>query len=126
MTETPAKRGPKPTALSMFLALKPGIAEALKAGLKRRTLYEKHSDALGVGYPQFTRYVKRYILNETPQPPKGLPRVEKARPVSDDETQNPVRAPARTGPISTASQTPRKFEFDPTRANRPGRDKELF
>ena len=108
------------------MALKPDITAALETGVKRRTFYEEHREALGTSYVQFTRYVARHITGKASQKPRGSPRaaIDHRDAGAADERQAP--APKRDGPISTPAKTTPKFEFDPTKANRPGRDKELF
>lgn len=122
--DTKDKKHPRPSSVTAFLALQPAIEDALRRGVRRCAFYEEHREALGTSYVQFTRYVRRYITAPSSQS-KPSPRVENAS-TGSEKIQSPTQAPARAGPISTPAQTSRKFEFDPTRANKPGRAEELF
>lgn len=44
-----------------FLARRDDFQRLLDGGHPMRAIYEDNKDALGIGYPQFTRYVSRYI-----------------------------------------------------------------
>lgn len=124
---TPGKRGPKRSKESAFLALVPKLEKALAVRRKIVELYEEHGPELGISYSQFARYVARYITGKVPQKPKGSPRAAIAhRVVADAAGERNPPTPKRDGPISTPATTARKFEFDPTRANKPGREEELF
>jgi hypothetical protein len=120
------KRGPKRSAESAFLALAPKLEKAIGERRKIIELYEEHGPGMGISYSQFARYVVRYITGKASQKPRGSPRaaIDHRDAGAADERQAP--APKRDGPISTPAKTTPKFEFDPTKANRPGRDKELF
>ena len=120
------KRGPKRSAESAFLALAPKLEKAIGERRKIIELYEEHGPKMGISYSQFARYVARHITGKEPKKPRGSPRaaIDHRDAGAADERQAP--APKRDGPISTPAKTTPKFEFDPTKANRPGRDKELF
>lgn len=44
-----------------FLARVDDFRNLLDAGHPLRSIYNDHKDQLGIGYPQFTKYVSRYI-----------------------------------------------------------------
>ncbi|EEJ6365847.1 TraK family protein [Escherichia coli] len=47
-----------------FLARLDDIRKLLDAGHPLRAIYKDFADHLGIGYPQFTRYVGKYIRTE--------------------------------------------------------------
>lgn len=48
-----------------FLARLADFQRLLEAGHPMRSIYDDHKDQLGIGYPQFTKYVSRYIRKES-------------------------------------------------------------
>jgi hypothetical protein len=60
MTDTSSKttRGHGRVA---FFAHLDAFRKLLDAGYSLRSIYDDHSEKLGIGYPQFTKYVGRYI-----------------------------------------------------------------
>lgn len=68
-----------------FLAHADKIRELIVAGYSLQSIYDDHQKALGIGYPQFTRYVRKYLkaddghqtkapgapLTVAPTPPHG-------------------------------------------------------
>lgn len=118
MTATTGKRGPKRSAVTAFLARAEAIRADLDGGWKMIAIYEKHASQLGIGYPQFTRYVHTHIWKR-PKKPKRLSLA--TAPAADRLPNAPAlapQAPPRDGPIVTSSSTPRRFVFDPTAAHR--------
>lgn len=47
-----------------FLAHVDTFRELLDAGHPMRAIYDDHAERLGIGYPQFTRYVSKFIRKE--------------------------------------------------------------
>lgn len=60
MTDTP-KTERRGLGRAAFLARLDDFQRLLDGGHPMRAIYEDNKDALGIGYPQFTRYVSRYI-----------------------------------------------------------------
>jgi hypothetical protein len=46
-----------------FLANETKFRSLIEAGYPLLSIYQEHADVLGIGYPQFTRYVNRYLLD---------------------------------------------------------------
>ena len=80
-----------------FLTRRKAIQTELDAGGSLAAVHAEHRDALGIGYVQFTRYVRQYLREASDARPKP----------------QPVRKP----PDREAS--PRQgFQFDPTAVDR--------
>jgi hypothetical protein len=80
-----------------FLTRRKAIQAELDAGRSLAAIHAAHREALGIGYVQFTRYVRQYL-----------------RGAGD---ARPQAAPVRTMPIGEAA--PRQgFQFDPTAVDR--------
>ncbi len=80
-----------------FLTRRKAIQAALDAGRSLAAVHAEHREALGIGYVQFTRYVRQYL-----------------RQASD---ARPKPAPAR--PSLAREAAPRQgFQFDPTAVDR--------
>jgi hypothetical protein len=109
-----------------FLALVPKLEKALGERRKIVELHEEYGVALSISYSQFARYIERHITKKANKPVGRKAKHGEAPPPPSTAAVLATPAPARTGPISTPAQTSRKFEFDPTRANKPGRAEDLF
>lgn len=46
-----------------FLANEEKFRSLIEAGYPLRSIYQDYAASLGIGYPQFTRYVNRYLLD---------------------------------------------------------------
>jgi hypothetical protein len=80
-----------------FLTRRKAIQAELDAGRSLAAVHAEHREALGIGYVQFTRYVRQYL-----------------REASDARLKP---APARTPPHGEVA--PRQgFQFDPTAVDR--------
>jgi hypothetical protein len=80
-----------------FLTRRKAIQTELDAGRSLAAVHGEHRDALGIGYVQFTRYVRQYL-----------------REASD---ARPKPQPVRTSPENAVP--PRQgFRFDPTAVDR--------
>lgn len=94
-----------------FIASKDEIAKLIESGLPLREIYEGIGDSLGIGYPQFTRYVARYLSTTSPTA-ASTTRAAPAAPSGP-----PARKPAdRPGSTPEKKQSPilRKFSHVPT------------
>jgi hypothetical protein len=80
-----------------FLTRRKAIQAELDAGRPLAAVHAEHREALGIGYVQFTRYVRHYL-----------------RQASD---ARPKPAPVRTMPIGEAASR-QGFRFDPTAVDR--------
>jgi hypothetical protein len=80
-----------------FLTRRKAIQAELDAGRSLAAVHAEHRDALGIGYVQFTRYVRHYLRRGSDARPKPQP--------------------VRTSPENAVS--PRQgFQFDPTAVDR--------
>jgi hypothetical protein len=80
-----------------FLTRRKAIQAELDAGRSLAAVHAEHREALGIGYVQFTRYVRHYLRGAGDARPKP--------------------APMRTSPVS--DEAPRQgFRFDPTAVDR--------
>jgi hypothetical protein len=80
-----------------FLTRRKAIQAELDAGRSLAAVHAEHRESLGIGYVQFTRYVRHYL-----------------REASDARPKPP---PVRTPPAGEAA--PRQgFQFDPTAVDR--------
>jgi hypothetical protein len=80
-----------------FLNRRKAIQAELDAGRSLAAIHAGHRDALGIGYVQFTRYVRHYLRSGSEAPSRPQP----VRTPPDRE------APPRQG-----------FQFDPTAVDR--------
>ena len=60
MTDTSSKT-PRGHGRVAFFAHLDAFRKLLDEGHPLRSIYDSHSEKLGIGYPQFTKYVGRYI-----------------------------------------------------------------
>jgi hypothetical protein len=80
-----------------FLTRRKAIQAELDAGRSLAAVHAAHRETLGIGYVQFTRYVRQYLRRGNDARPKPQP--------------------VRTPPTSEAA--PRQgFQFDPTAVDR--------
>ncbi len=85
-----------------FLAERAAIADLVTKGHPLRMIFDEYQDRLGIGYPQFTRYVNRYIRSENNGRNTG----------ASNQAGQGTAATARQG--GTAQQVgPASFQFDP-------------
>ena len=80
-----------------FLTRRKAIQAELDAGRSLAAVHAEHRESLGIGYVQFTRYVRQYLRGAGDARPKPAP----VRKSSD------VEASPRQG-----------FQFDPTAVDR--------
>lgn len=85
-----------------FLAEREAIAALVLEGHPLRSVFDRYRGSLGISYPQFTRYVNRYIRSA-----KTDAQHQKQGPVSAATRPNDKRQEIRPG-----KDTP--FKFDPT------------
>jgi hypothetical protein len=81
-----------------FLARRKVIQAELEAGRSLAAIHAEHRDTLGIGYVQFTRYVRHYLQGSGDARPRPAP----------------VRAPT----VREAAPRPKGFQFDPTAVDR--------
>lgn len=98
----------------VFLANEAKFRALIEAGYPLKEIYREHADALGIGYPHFTRYVNRYLLDAVlHQRKKGLLPL----PSSTPRPEAPASSP---GPVSSAPpSTPRKTQNTPAKSTVP-------
>lgn len=81
-----------------FLTRRKTIQAELETGRSLAAIHAGHHEALGIGYVQFTRYVRQYLQG-----------------AGDDRPEpQPVRTPAD----HAAALRPKGFQFDPTAVDR--------
>jgi len=97
----------------------------LDEGHPLRSIYDSHSEKLGIGYPQFTKYVGRYIkkakndghqkenLNQRQQPPVAT---NPATGSGEQTKPNPANVTSGAG-IAKARKKPVVFQHDPSSGN---------
>jgi hypothetical protein len=90
------------------------IRAALAAGHTIRWVFEQQQDKLSFGYVQFTRYVKRFIIetgSAVPARAGGIPAVvpKPAFPLASSTLSEPRRA---------LPEAPKRFHFDPMSVDR--------
>jgi hypothetical protein len=118
--EASAKPKTRRNGKAKFLAALSAIKAEIAKGYTLAAIHTNYASSLGIGYPQFTRYVSRYISREAKSREKSG---ENATVAPRSENRQPVRAPdaasARRhgGPIVTPATTSKKFVFDPTAAH---------
>lgn len=87
-----------------FLAEREAIAALVLQGHPLRSVFDRYQGRLGIGYPQFTKYVNRYIRSDETD--------------AQDQKRSPAPASAAARPadkrqeIRPGKDTP--FKFDPT------------
>jgi hypothetical protein len=81
-----------------FLTRRKAIQAELDAGRSLAAVHAQHREALGIGYVQFTRYVRQYLQ------------------VAGDNRLGPQ--PVRTPADHAAAPRPKGFQFDPTAIDR--------
>lgn len=131
MTEN-TKKGHRGAGRVAFLARRAEIQGLLDAGHPLRAIYEARKDQLGTGYPQFTRYVRRYMRkpdddrhqnrtgqgHPTPQAPAPA-----ATPAAGPEQHHPITGagpseqPGRQAKSTEAKSTRPKFIHNATSGN---------
>lgn len=88
-----------------FLARLETFKEMLTAGHPLKAIYDEHKQHLGIGYPQFTRYVNRYL---------GSNKVDEPR-----KQENSPKAIESTKRENNSKKTkPGGFEHDATSGNK--------
>ncbi|MEX8139985.1 TraK family protein [Acinetobacter baumannii] len=106
MTDKKATRGHGRVA---FLARRDEIKTLIEAGHTLREIYDERKDQLGIQYPQFTKYVARFIETEEHQRGGESPaRIEGPR-----GNQNQPVAASTTKP----ERKPGPFSHDPNSGN---------
>lgn len=104
-TEEVRRRGDGRAA---FLAHLDRIKAHVASGRTMIQFYQENAEALGIGYPQFTRYVERFITEK--EKPKAA---QPAAPVdTPKERQNHEQARSSGGPIRVSSEPRRTFQYE--------------
>lgn len=98
----------------VFLANEAKFRSLVEAGYPLLSIYEDHAASLGIGYPQFTRYVKRYLGDAVLHQRKGAPTPTPARS-SVVATRPPD--PALSNPTVKASKPSVPFDHNPVSGN---------
>ncbi len=111
MPDKPSK-ATKGQGLVAFFALIDDFQKLIDAKQPMRMIYDAHKERLGIGYPQFTRYVGRYIRKEKDnghqrkgQEPEGQPITPASSTVAVSNTRGEIPAitksekPARRPPV---------------------------
>jgi hypothetical protein len=81
-----------------FLARRKIIQAELDAGRSLASIHTEHREILGIGYVQFTRYVRHYLR--------------------DGSDVRPGHQPGMTRPDGDVTPRPKGFQFDPTAIDR--------
>lgn len=133
----PRQKGYRDKGWLSFLALLPEIKDARAHGRSLKGLHEEHRDRLGFGYVQLTRFWRAYtaLKPEVAGKPVSLPSGRERtfgngflRLPQDDlppehaaalaQLQIPAPPPDFTEKLSTISEAPRDFHYDPMDAYR--------
>ncbi len=93
-----------------FIAHREKINSMLEAGHSLRTIYDENREQLGIGYPQFTKYVARFIGTgtETKEHQKGE---------SVARTETNISSPAPTQRPEQRPKPNKGFSHDPNSGN---------
>jgi hypothetical protein len=109
-----------------FLARREDFQRLLDAGHSLRAIYEEHKAQLGIGYPQFTKYVSRYLQKADHDRPQtrdgsGAPAPAASANVPPPSTPQPAPAPPPEPgdkPAARPTSKPQKpFVWDPMAAH---------
>lgn len=105
-----------------FLARVEDFRKLIDAGHQLRAIYDDHKEQLGFGYPQFTKYVIRYIRkakddghqrkDEGQNPKQSLPAASTSPAVVTGGASPTLPASGQSG-----SKRPPVFQHDPTSGN---------
>lgn len=98
----------------VFLANEEKFRSLIEAGYPLLAIYQDHADALGIGYPQFTRYVNRYLLDAVLHQRKGVSPQSPARSRSAG-SQPPT--PISSAPTVKPAKPAVPFQHNPTSGN---------
>ncbi len=81
-----------------FLALLPRLQAELAEGWTAQVVYDRYCDRLKMSYPQFTRYVRRYVSGkEKTRKPQDRPETDhRPAAAAGTERRNPT---AGNGPV---------------------------
>lgn len=96
-----------------FIASKDEIAQLIASGLPLREIYEGIGDSLGIGYPQFTRYVTRFLSSPAPAAQATTTRPAPLAP-SGPPAGKPAERPSPSTPEKKQTPILRKFSHVPT------------
>lgn len=96
-----------------FIAAKDEIAKLIESGLSLREIYEGVGDSLGIGYPQFTRYVSRYLSNPSPTAAAAAAVTTRSAPPSPAPGK-PADRPSPSTPEKKQTPILRKFSHVPS------------
>ena len=124
MPDKPSK-ATKGQGLVAFFALIDDFQKLIDAKHPMRMIYDAHKERLGIGYPQFTRYVGRYIRKEKDD---GHQRKGDAEQRQTAPQNNPAAPPGTasgsggTPPAPSSSGKPAGkkpvFQHDPSSGNK--------
>jgi len=95
----------------VFLAHEAKFRALIEAGYPLLSIYQEHADELGIGYPQFTRYVNRYLLDAVLHQRKGA---TSARPPT--ATPRPPD-PVPVSPAASGTKSSIPFQHNPDGGN---------
>ena len=120
MTTPPPRRRPGEGRVA-FLAHRDAIRAALLEGWPRTVIHERLRDKLRISYPQFMKYVDRYLPDALPSRPApragvrsaGTGSQRAAAGASPVDTPRSTRRPGSHAPDSPAMPTPARFVHDP-------------
>jgi hypothetical protein len=118
---TNAGRAPPAPAESgrvAFLARREDFQRRLDAGYALRVIYEEHKHALGIGYPQFTRYVSRYLrkAGADRHPTEDGQAAPATAPTAVERAPTPPPEPPAKPAVIPTGRVSDVFVYDPTDA----------
>lgn len=117
----PELKGSRGAGRVAFLARRDVIQERIDAGYPIKAIFNEYEKELGIGYPQFTRYVSKYI--RTPEE-NDHSRREESKPVQQapaevkPATPSPKPGGSSTGKPATPKAGKPAFQHDASSGNR--------
>lgn len=117
MTDEP-KRKTRGGGRVAFLARLDDFRRLLDAGHPLRAIYDQHADHLGIGYPQFTKYISRYTNRKDSgdgHQSKGGGQI--APPIPSPAPAGATGEQSGSGPAGRAGQKRPGFQHDPKSGN---------
>ncbi|HGC8067029.1 TPA: TraK family protein [Yersinia enterocolitica] len=123
MTDTSSKT-PRGHGRVAFLALVEDFRKLLDAGHPLRSIYDDHQERLGIGYPQFTKYVGRYIRKAKDDGHQRKGSTEQGQTAPQSHSPAPTGAAgsgdgSSTAPAAKPSSGAKRpvFQHDPSSGN---------
>ena len=124
MTDTSSKT-PRGHGRVAFFAHLDAFRKLLDEGHSLRSIYDDHSEKLGIGYPQFTKYVGRYIkkVKNHGHQKENLKQGQQAvatNAATGTGQQSSANSTAPTSTLETARAGKKEpvFQHDPSRGNK--------